>query len=132
MDALERIEVALRVDISYLLGEKDAYAYRNSTQLHTTFAGRINKMTGNSTHQDWLNRYDKQFKRSKEDFVKHNRQKYGGDLPIWIASEIWDFGTTSQLLSMMKVPDQAMIAKKYGVQDFRVFASWLRALTYFA
>ena len=36
----------------------------------------------------------------------------------------------SQLFAMMKVPDQQKIARKYGVGDFRVFASWLRSLNY--
>lgn len=30
----------------------------------------------------------------------------------------------------MKVPDQQAIARKYGVDDFKVFASWLRSLNY--
>ena len=40
--------------------------------------------------------------RSKEDFVKHDREKHGPDMPIWVAIEVWDFGAVSQLLAMMK------------------------------
>jgi len=36
----------------------------------------------------------------------------------------------SQLFSMMQAKDQTQIAQKYGVQDFSVFASWLRSLNY--
>ncbi|WP_257252732.1 MULTISPECIES: Abi family protein [unclassified Endozoicomonas] len=124
LDALERIEVALRVDIAYLLGERDTYAYKNIDQFHPTFAGK------NKRHANWLKKYENLLKRSKEDFVKHYRHTHGADLPIWVAIEVWDFGAMSQLFSMMKVPDQRKISSKYGVTDFKVFSSWLRSLNY--
>ncbi len=130
MDALERIEVAIRVDVAYLLGQRDAFAYKDLSQFHPTFATRIDRFTKNTAHQQWLQKYAGLLQRSKEDFVKHYRQNHGTDLPIWVALEIWDFGALSQLFSMMKVPDQQVIAKKYGITDFKVFSSWLRSLNY--
>lgn len=124
LDALERIEVALRVDIAYLLGERDTFAYKHIDQFHPTFAARHGK------HAAWLQKYENLLERSKEDFVKHYRRKHGPDLPIWVAVEVWDFGAMSQLFSMMKVPDQTRISAKYGVADFKVFSSWLRSLNY--
>ncbi len=124
LDALERIEVALRVDIAYLLGERDTFAYQHIENFHPTFAKR------NSQHQKWLQKYESLLKRSKEDFVKHYEQVHGADLPIWVAIEVWDFGALSQLFAMMRVPDQTVIAQKYGVANFNVFRSWLRSLNY--
>ena len=39
-DALERIEVAIRVDIAYLLGERDTFAYQNQNEFHPKFSNR--------------------------------------------------------------------------------------------
>lgn len=129
LDALERIEVAIRVDIAYLLGERDVFAYQNLAEFHPTFANRESS-AGKTQFDKWQERYAGLLVRSKEDFVKHYRIKHGPDLPIWVAVEVWDFGAISQLFSMMKAPDQEKIAKKYCVDDFKVFASWLRSLNY--
>ncbi len=37
LDALERIEIALRVDLSYRLGRKGAFAYQDAARFNTTF-----------------------------------------------------------------------------------------------
>ncbi|RTR34754.1 Abi family protein [Shewanella atlantica] len=129
-DALERIEVAIRVDIAHLLGERDTFAHHDIQNFHTKFAGRVNRHTNQSAFVDWQDKYAGLIHRSKEDFVKHYRITHGNELPIWVATEVWDFGALSQLFSMMKVPDQQKIATKYGVNDFKIFSSWLRSLNY--
>lgn len=129
LDALERIEVALRVDIAYLLGKRNTFAHLDPQELHPTFAAR-QESSGKTAHQVWLARYEQLVARSKEDFVKHYHQNHGRDLPIWVAVEVWDFGTLSQLLAMMKVADQEQVARKYGVGDWKVFQSWMRSLSY--
>lgn len=129
LDALERIEVALRVDIAYLLGERNTFAHLDAGELHPGFAGRMHK-NGKTAHQLWCERHEQLVSRSKEEFVKHYHAKHGPVLPIWVAIEVWDFGTMSQLFAMMKVADQQRIAAKYGVADWKVFQSWLRSLSY--
>lgn len=130
MDALERIEVAVRVDIAYLLGERDTFAYKNINEFHPSFARKRNRHSNKTAFDSWQTKYASLLNRSKEDFVNHYRQKHGADLPIWVAVEIWDFGAVSQLFAMMKVADKQKIAEKYGVSYFQVFESWLRALNY--
>ena len=58
------------------------------------------------------------------------REKYGLPLAIWVACELWDFGTMSTLFSGMKEREQDEIAQKYGLENGRVFATWLRSLNY--
>lgn len=128
MDALERIEVAIRVDIAHLLGERSAFAYNDQAEFHPKFSNRM--VEGKTAFESWQHKYAGLLNRSKEDFVQHYRNKHGDELPIWVAIELWDFGAMSQLFSMMKVPDQKNIAEKYGVEDFKVFSSWLRSLNY--
>ncbi|MFK0572923.1 Abi family protein [Endozoicomonas sp.] len=130
MDALERIEIALRVDISHFLGEKDSFAYVNPALFFDKFTSVINPKTKLTQHQDWLRRHAKLINRSKEEFIKHNKAQYGLPLPIWITCEVWDFGTLSTLYSGMRLEDQDAISVKYGVKNGRHFASWLRGLNY--
>ncbi len=129
-DALERIEIALRVDIAYLLGERDAFAHLHRASFHPSFARRKFGRDPRDSFEKWQARCEGMEKRSKEDFVNHYRQKHGPRLPIWVAVETWDFGTISQLFAMMKVPDQQRIAEKYGVSDWEVFQRWLRSLNF--
>ena len=129
LDALERIEVALRVDIAYLLGKRNTFAHLDVNELHPGFAGKVRE--GSKTaHQIWCERHAQLEARSKEDFVTHYHAKHGPELPIWVAIEVWDFGAMSQLFAMMKVSDQQQISTKYGVGDWKVFQSWLRSLSY--
>lgn len=129
-DALERIEIALRVDIAHLLGERDAFAHLHRDTFHPSFARRKFGRDPRDSFEQWQQRCMGLERRSKEDFVEHYRLKHGPRLPIWVAVETWDFGTLSQLFAMMKVPDQRHIASKYGVPDWEVFQSWLRSLNF--
>lgn len=130
MDALESIEIALRVDIAYRLGARDPFAHLKPATLHPSFASRFSRASGKTAFDAWQQKYSVLLKRSKEDFVKHYRDRHGVDLPVWVAVEVWDFGAVSQLLAMMKVQDHQIIAEKYCLTDWRVFQSWLRSLNY--
>lgn len=130
LDATERIEVALRVDIALLLGARDPWAHRNPKLLHGNFARRVNLNTGRTSHQDWLARLDQAASRSKEEFVRHFTSRYSGPLPIWIAVELWDFGMLSTFLAGMAASDQAAVAAKYGVHRPELLAGWMRAINH--
>ena len=128
LDAVERIEVAIRVDIAHTLGERDMFAHHNPDELHPNFT-RKNKQ-GRFPHKEWLEKYQHLVNRSHEEFVSHYKRNHGARLPIWVAVELWDFGATSKFYAGMKVKDKAEIAAKYGVSDWRVMQSWLRSINY--
>lgn len=130
MDALERIEVALRVDVSHTLGHLDRFAYLKPELFHEEFSTQLDKKTGLTRHHEWLGKHAQLIARSKEEFVRHNRDKYGLPLAIWVTCEVWDFGTLSTLYNGMREAEQDMIANQYGVSSGRVFATWLRSLNY--
>lgn len=129
MDALERIEVAIRVDIAHLLGERNTFAYKEPSELDTRFV-TVSSGATESRHDVWMTKYGNELNRSKEEFVKHYRKIHGLPLPIWVAIEIWDFGLLSTLYAGMKYKDKQTIAAKYGIGDPMVFESWLRSLNY--
>lgn len=130
MDALERIEIALRVDISHLLGKYDTFAYLKSDYFFTEFTQKLDAKTGVTGHHRWLGKQAELINRSREEFINHNKTKYGLPVAVWVACEVWDFGCLSTLFSGLKQEDQDKIAYKYGVNNGRIFASWLRSLNY--
>jgi abortive infection bacteriophage resistance protein len=129
-DALERIEVSLRVEVAYRLGECDTFAHLRESAFNPSSTARPSRQGLRNAFEDWQAKHRSLVERSREDFVQHYREKHGPDLPIWVAIEVWDFGAVSQLLAMMKVPDQQAIARRYGVPNARAFITWVRALSY--
>lgn len=130
LDAIERIEIAIRVDIAHLLGKRDPFAHTNPELLHGNFTKKINPKTGKTDYQEWIEKYNRLVAHSKEDFVKHYRAKYGSPLPIWVAVELWDFGLLSTFYQGMAIGDKEIIAAKYGLSSWKTMASWLRTLNY--
>lgn len=130
MDALERIEIALRVAMSHLLGKRDAAAYLRPECFHPSFGRAIDPATGLSGHHAWLTKHAALINRSREEFIRHNKDRYGLPLPIWVACEVWDFGCMSTLYSGMLEADQDTISRHYGLSNGRIFATWLRSLNY--
>lgn len=133
LDALERIEMAVRVDIAHLLGQRDPLAHTKTAYLDGNFTRRAithGKHAGKTEHQVWLETYESHLKRAKkEPFVAHHLQQYG-ELPIWVAVEVWDFGLLSKLFAGMRYADQQQIAALYGAADGKTFAQWLRSLNF--
>lgn len=76
LDALERIEIALRVDLSYRLGQKGPFAYLDPANFNAVFTQK-KKRSGLTAYAEWLQKHDSLIQRSSEKFIQHNRNKYG-------------------------------------------------------
>jgi abortive infection bacteriophage resistance protein len=113
LDAIERVEVALRVDIAHLLGSRHRFAHRDPLQLHDDFTKKRSPRTGHTHFEDWLQRSEAAFQRSTDEFIKHFKNKYTGRPPVWIEAELWDFGLLSWLLSGLKVADRQVLAHRH-------------------
>lgn len=133
LDALERIEMAVRVDVAHLLGKHDPCAHENPACLHGNFAKKLiagGRDAGKTQHQVWLEKYQSLLHRArKAPFVAHHQQHYGA-LPVWVAIEVWDFGLLSKLFAGMRYADQQAIAAIYGAPDGQTFARCLRSLNF--
>jgi abortive infection bacteriophage resistance protein len=129
-DALERIEIAFRAQISNLLGARDTWAHRNPKELHGDFTAKSSPRKPNLTkHQDWLITLDNNFKRSREDFAQHFKSKYSqSEPPVWVATEVWDWGMLSHFYDGMKHTDKNAIADLYGNLTGKEFVTWVRVL----
>lgn len=128
-DALERIEVAIRVDVSHTLGKRDAFAHRSAMYLDPSRSRQVPANSKQTRHRLWLAHADRAERRSRVDWVREFVGKYSWPLPIWMAVETWDFGTLSRLFELAHPSDRKSIASHYGVANPEVFLSWLRCLS---
>ncbi len=127
--ALESTELAVRVALAHHLGKLDAEAHLNPRLLDRRFT-QPSRPGQPSAHELWLRRHEQLLADSKEDFVIHHRERYGGRLPIWVAIEVWDFGTLSRFFSGMAYRDRNRVASLLGATDGEVLKSWLRAFNF--
>jgi abortive infection bacteriophage resistance protein len=142
MDGIERVKVSVRFHVGHVLGRRGAFAHADPDALDDNFAGNgiasppaLNKwmQTG---HSQWLRRRQDEERRSKADFVKHFRAKYGPPLPVWVVTEILDFGGLSYLYDGMIQRDRDEVTAALGLFDASgagnsgVLKSWLKNLNY--
>lgn len=127
LDALERIEVSLRVEAALFLSAKSPIAHRETQHLSAAFT-RSNPPNGTSRHNEWLNRIDQLAAKSREEFVASFDAKYLPPLPLWITIELWDFGTLSHFLSGMRMADLNVLARRYNLPHGSVLTSFARNL----
>ena len=130
LDALERIEVALRTEVALTLGARNPKAHRDLKYLGPGFA-RPKEPDGPTKHCEWLQKLDKRFRESKDEFAQHFRLKYPTDhMPVWIAVELMDFGPLSHLVSGLTFSDQEKIGASFGGIAPKQLTSWAHSLSF--
>lgn len=127
LDVIERIEVALRVDLAHALGKRDPWAHHNPVYLDGHRANQA--MHDGTRHSNWLKKADDAINRSKDEWVREFLASYSSPMPIWMAVEAWDFGTLSWLLEMAHPNDRYAIAKRYGTLP-NTLVSWVKCLAF--
>jgi len=122
LDAIERIEVALRARMTNVLAENHgSHAYLKKDIFDTRY------------QLEWLlEQIRKKCTDSQaETFLKHYRAKYSQPElpPIWMVMEILTFKEVSVLFSQLRIrKDKQAIASFWGLPD-TVLKSWFRALS---
>lgn len=105
-DGIERIEIALRSQVSYILGARGPLAYLNAAAFRPTF-----------DHAAWLatarTRADRARRHSEP--IRHHKAKYRGQLPIWVLTEVLDFADVSRLYDGLFAREQWAVAERLGV-----------------
>ena len=134
LEALGTVELSIRVSIAYRLGRYGgmAYLFPEAWSQHQRMTPSPEPVSASqsppeSPFETFLRKHREMVERAKEDFVVHFKTRYGGDIPIWAAIELWDFGTLSRAFRMLKPEDRQVVAGQYRVSH-RVFGSWLVAL----
>ena len=120
MDAIERVEVAVRTAIAYHHAHAHGpFAYADDP---TSMPG-IKKKDQSS----FVKSIQRERSRGKEPFIRHFQSKYSSDhsdLPVWMAIEIMSFGNMLTMYRGCSPTIQKEISQRFEVQD-AVFDSWL-------
>lgn len=74
-----------------------------------------------------MEKFKEAVNQSKEDFVQHHREKYAGELPIWVAVEVMDWGQLCRLFGMAPQAAQREVADACQLSVAQ-FGSWIRTL----
>ena len=132
LDGLERIEVAVRMRIGYVLGRASAFAHEDSSCFTPAFTTEITdtREPAPSKHVQWLQRVNARKASSDEQFVEHFREKYDDRMPVWALTEILELGHLSVLYRGMNQKDAEEIARAFGAPTKTLLASWLASLNY--
>lgn len=127
MDAVERIEVAVRALLSQTLSELHGpHWFLKATYFvpsfrHAQFITRVKDDIG----------HDSARAVTRQTFIKHYYDKYGEPElpPSWMVFEKLSFGSVSHAFKNLTRQNQKPIAKVFGL-DGAVLGSWLHALSY--
>lgn len=135
-DAIERIEVALRTKmINHLSMGYGGLWYKDTSLFDTKTVTYINNNVEvtKTNHQFALEELQKEFKRSKEIFIKDHRYRYKNqDADAWKILEVASLGTLSKLYKNLnhQLPEKALIANDMGLNLSTELSSWLEAMAY--
>lgn len=133
LDGIERIEVSLRMQLGYVLGEVSAFAHLDVSTFVTSFTDLYDDPDTEektSKHLEWVRRVDAHRDGSDEAFVAHFRDKYDGQMPVWALTEILELGDLGRLYSGLNNSLATPIAHAYGAPSKKVMASWIASLNY--
>jgi abortive infection bacteriophage resistance protein len=121
---LEIIEIYLRARISYLLGKVHPMAHIDIQYLDTNEPHKLVGPAHNKTtlFEKWEKKLKQLTTRSlREDFVQHHNEVLKTQMPIWVVSELFDFGATEMLYSLLDKKMQNEIAAKFDIRTGRFF-----------
>ncbi len=132
MDGVERIEIAVRMQIGYVLGRTSAFAHEDASCFTPAFTAECTdtREPAPSRHVQWLQRVNARKASSDEQFVEHFRGKYDDRMPVWALTEILELGHLSVLYRGLKQQDAEEIAATFGVPTKKLMVSWLASLNY--
>jgi abortive infection bacteriophage resistance protein len=128
LDAIERIEVSLRVEVALILGTYGAFSYRDPATFNRYFS--VSGPNAITPHAKFIEKLDDAYRRSREEFAEHFRSKYSSDLPIWMSIELWDFGTLATVLSGMKSADLDQLSYLYDLPKRHFLLSWAQSINF--
>jgi abortive infection bacteriophage resistance protein len=122
MDAIERIEVAVRSQLNgHMAQSYGPHWYLDEQYFDSKY-----------DHKSLLANIERECRRSKEAFVKHYKAKYTTPRlpPTWAVTELLTYGQLSKIFDNLAASaDRKAIARPFGV-DAQVLRSWLQTVAY--
>ena len=120
-NALEETEIFLRSKIAYFHAHKyGALGYMD----------KANFSVKAELHENFIENFKREIDKNKNIlFVKHHIYKYGGEFPIWAASEMFTFGMLSKFFANMTWQDRENLSNDIYKANPKFVGSWLRCCT---
>ena len=120
-NALEETEIFLRSKIAYFHAHKyGALGYMDKSNFSVKA----------ELHENFIENFKREIDKNKNIlFVKHHIYKYGGEFPIWAASEMFTFGMLSKFFANMTWQDRESLSKDIYKTNIKYVGSWLRCCT---
>ncbi|MES2663701.1 MAG: Abi family protein [Pseudomonadota bacterium] len=127
LDAIERIEVAIRNRITYHMAHTyGEFAHTCAENFHPNF-----------NHRKWITKIEDEAQRSSDEFIRHYKNKYLNfpKLPIWMVTETMSLGALSFFYMGMKnnkelgIQDKKKIADCFNIH-YKRLGNWLHTITY--
>lgn len=127
LDAIERIEVALRAVLSHEMSlQHGPHWFMNAAHFggtfdHASFLDHVKREIG----------HDPAKAHARQTFIQHYYANYGDPElpPSWMIFEVLSFGSVSQVFKNLTRANQKPVARQFGL-DSAVLASWLHAISY--
>ena len=126
-NCLTPIELALRARLGHELGRIDPLIHLRPELLGPSARRDGSRSQPSNKYRKWECRYNDERKKSREDFVVHHMGKYGGQIPIWAAVEIMDWGLLSHLYRLSPPPVRDIISGSMRLTAAQL-GSWIKAL----
>ena len=122
LDAIERIEISLRANLTYYLTEKSVTFLDDNAQFgelnRKLFHNKKNNKTvtvGSMLDQLRSKIKDKLDKRQKEPIIAHLISTYQEPYPLWILIQFFDFSELCTLFDVIPIDIARNISEKFGV-----------------
>jgi abortive infection bacteriophage resistance protein len=120
LDAIERIEVALRCRIVY------EYCHLHGTNWYENSSLFLRQ------HNKFMTLVNSELRSSKETFIQHYFSKYSTpqNPPAWMAMEVLSFGQLSTMFKNLRTdPAKKAVANYFGI-NHTILESWMEHLVY--
>lgn len=106
-DGMERIEIAFRTHLVSAIAMPSPLGYRDRETYRSSF-----------DLDSWLSTAERRVARSKRrsEPIKHYDERYAGQYPLWVLSEVLDFSDISKLFDGLPYARQRRIAESLGIE----------------
>ena len=130
-NALEETEIFLRSKIAYFHAhEYGALGYMDETNFSIKYECKDGECKKIEFHKNFIENFKREIENNKNIlFVKHHIYKYGGEFPIWAASEMFTFGMLSKFFANMTCQDRENLSNDIYKTNPKFVGSWLRCCT---
>lgn len=128
IDAIERIEIYVRNNISHIIGQQDPMGHENKDFIDPKMLKDF-YIEGKKRNkwEEWLETKNKKLSKNREDCIVWHRKKHR-QIPIWVAIEAWDFGTMSVYYEIIKNSYQNRISRNFEIKNPKILKGWLKEI----